>query len=121
MVNWIAGNWSQPWKCLVNHDGIFDARMMAYSTEELWFSEWENGGTPWDHAPSLERFNPVNHVADWREHRAVPLRAKQLATVMMATSCIGTYFFAPLKFAWIPTALCTAVAIWLWRLPTRRK
>jgi dipeptidyl aminopeptidase/acylaminoacyl peptidase len=66
MINWIAGNWPQPWKCLVDHDGIFDARMMAYSTEELWFSEWENGGTPWDHAPSLERFNPVNHVADWR-------------------------------------------------------
>jgi uncharacterized membrane protein YbaN (DUF454 family) len=65
------------------------------------------------------RLGPI--VRDWREHRAVPLRAKQLATVMMATSCIGTYFFAPLKFAWIPTALCTAVAIWLWRLPTRRK
>ena len=44
MINWIAGNWPQPWKCLVTHDGIFDARMMAYSTEELWFNEWENGG-----------------------------------------------------------------------------
>lgn len=41
-----SGNWSKPWKRLVNHDGIFDNRMMGYSTEELWFSEWENGGTP---------------------------------------------------------------------------
>ncbi|RZA32138.1 MAG: S9 family peptidase, partial [Lysobacteraceae bacterium] len=24
MVNWIAGNWNEPWKCLVNHDGVFD-------------------------------------------------------------------------------------------------
>ena len=25
MVNWIAGNWPQPWKCLVTHDGVFDS------------------------------------------------------------------------------------------------
>ncbi|MBX7248800.1 MAG: S9 family peptidase [Caulobacteraceae bacterium] len=66
MTNWIAGNWNGPWKCLVNHDGIFDTRQMAYSTEELWFSEWENGGTPWDHAAEIERFNPVNYVGEWR-------------------------------------------------------
>jgi dipeptidyl aminopeptidase/acylaminoacyl peptidase len=66
MVYWIAGNWQQPWKCLVDHDGVFDNRMMGYSTEELWFSEWENGGTPWSHPEGYERFNPVAHVADWR-------------------------------------------------------
>jgi dipeptidyl aminopeptidase/acylaminoacyl peptidase len=66
MVNWIAGNWPEPWKCLVDHDGIFDARMMAYSTEELWFSEWENGGVAWERAGAIEKFNPVNHVAKWR-------------------------------------------------------
>jgi uncharacterized membrane protein YbaN (DUF454 family) len=59
-------------------------------------------------------------VRDWREHHAVPLGAKWLATVMMATSCIGTWFFAPAKLAWIPTAMCLAVAIWLWRLKTRK-
>jgi dipeptidyl aminopeptidase/acylaminoacyl peptidase len=68
MVNWIAGNWPQPWKCLVTHDGIFDSRMMAYSTEELWFNEWENGGTPWTPsvAATIEKYNPVNHVANWK-------------------------------------------------------
>jgi dipeptidyl aminopeptidase/acylaminoacyl peptidase len=66
MVNWIAGNWPQPWQCLVNHDGIFDARMMAYSTEELWFTEWEQGGPAWENTETIERFNPVNHVAKWK-------------------------------------------------------
>jgi dipeptidyl aminopeptidase/acylaminoacyl peptidase len=66
MVNWIAGNWPQPWKCLVNHDGIFDARMMAYSTEELWFTEWEAGGVAWKATEVIEKFNPVNHVGKWR-------------------------------------------------------
>ncbi len=67
MVNWIAGNWNGPWKCLVNHDGVFDQRMMGYATEELWFTEWEQGGTPFEKPQNYERFNPVNHVADWKK------------------------------------------------------
>ncbi|MDE0853313.1 MAG: S9 family peptidase [Nevskia sp.] len=66
MINWIAGNWNAPWKCLVGHDGVFDNRMMAYSTEELWFDEWENQGTQWQKPENYERFNPVNHVAQWK-------------------------------------------------------
>jgi acylaminoacyl-peptidase len=66
MINWIAGNWSQPWKCLVNHDGIFDTRFMGYSTEELWFSDWENGGMPFQPGTDFAKFNPADHVADWR-------------------------------------------------------
>ena len=67
MVNWIAGNWSEPWKCLVNHDGVFDTRAMGYETEELWFTEWENGGTVYDNPEAYERFNPVNHVSKWNK------------------------------------------------------
>jgi dipeptidyl aminopeptidase/acylaminoacyl peptidase len=65
MIYWIAGKWSQPWKCLVDHDGVFDNRMMGYATEELWFSEWENKGTPWEKPENYEKFNPVNYVKDW--------------------------------------------------------
>ncbi len=67
MVYWIEGVWGAPWRCLVDHDGVFDNRMMGYSTEELWFSEWENGhATPWEKPDNYERFNPIDHVADWR-------------------------------------------------------
>ncbi|HEX7816092.1 S9 family peptidase [Dyella sp.] len=66
MVYWIAGVWNQPWKCLVDHDGVFDARAMYYDTEELWFEEKENGGTQFEHPENYEKFNPVNHVKDWR-------------------------------------------------------
>lgn len=66
MINWIAGNWNEPWKCLVNHDGVFDSRSMSYVTEELWFDEWEHGGTQYDNPANYEKFNPVNHVAKWR-------------------------------------------------------
>jgi dipeptidyl aminopeptidase/acylaminoacyl peptidase len=67
MVNWIAGNWNGPWKCLVSHDGVFDQRMMGYATEELWFTEWEQGGTPFASPEKYEKFNPVNYVAKWKK------------------------------------------------------
>jgi len=66
MVNWIAGNWPDPWKCLVSHDGILDTRMAYYDTEELWFDEWERGGTQYEQPEAYERFNPINHVSKWR-------------------------------------------------------
>lgn len=65
MINWIAGNWNEPFKCLVNHDGIFDSRAMGYSTEELWFDEWEHGGPVYEVPENYEKFNPANHVAQW--------------------------------------------------------
>ncbi len=66
MVYWMAGMWNQPWKCFVDHDGVFDTRMMAYSTEELWFEDHENGGTQYEHPELYEKFNPLNHVSAWR-------------------------------------------------------
>lgn len=66
MTYWIAGVWNQPWKCLVDHDGVFDSRMMYYATDELWFEERENGGTQYEHPQNYEKFNPLNHVKDWR-------------------------------------------------------
>ena len=67
VINWIAGNWAGAFDCLVNHDGIFDTFAMGYSTEELWFTEWENGGTPYDVPENYQRFNPANHVRNWRD------------------------------------------------------
>lgn len=67
MAYWIAGVWNQPWKCIVSHDGVFDSRMMSYSTEELWFDEWEHKGkTQYEDPAAYEKFNPLNHVKDWR-------------------------------------------------------
>jgi acylaminoacyl-peptidase len=66
MTNWIAGVWNQPWDCLVTHAGIYDTRSMAAATEELWFTEWEFGGSPADNPGAHEQFNPVHHVRNWR-------------------------------------------------------
>ncbi len=43
MINWIASQWPDRFKCLVNHDGVFDSRIMYYATEEALVSRV---GTP---------------------------------------------------------------------------
>jgi dipeptidyl aminopeptidase/acylaminoacyl peptidase len=66
MMNWIQGNWPDRFRCIVNHDGVFDQRMMYFSTEELWFMEWENDGTQYENPQAYEKFNPVDFVSRWR-------------------------------------------------------
>ena len=66
MMNWIAGNWPNAFKAIVNHDGIFDNRSMYYTSEELWFDEWENGGPYYERAEHYEKHNPSNFVKNWK-------------------------------------------------------
>ena len=62
------------------------------------------------------RFGPM--VRDWRAHRAVPLRAKQLATLMMTLGSAWAWWAMPPGIRWLPAALCAGVAAWMWSLPT---
>jgi len=66
MVNWIAGRWADAFQCLVSHCGIFDTRMMGYATEELWFTNWENGTDVFNQPAEYDIFNPMLHAKDWR-------------------------------------------------------
>lgn len=66
MVNWIAGAWPERFRCLVNHDGVFDLRSMYYTTEELWFVEWDHLGSYFANADGYERHNPALLVDRWQ-------------------------------------------------------
>jgi len=66
MINWIAGNWPDRFRCFVNHDGNLDERMAYFDTEELWFPEWDHIGTPWTNPEGYEKHNPVNFVKNWK-------------------------------------------------------
>jgi uncharacterized protein len=61
------------------------------------------------------RFGPM--VVDWRARRAVPRRAKQLATLMMTLGSAWSWWVMPAPWRWLPPLCCAAVALWLWRLP----
>ncbi len=66
MINWIAGNWPDRFKCLIAHDGNIDERAAYFETEELWFPEWDHMGTPWENPQGYEKHNPVNFIKNWK-------------------------------------------------------
>jgi dipeptidyl aminopeptidase/acylaminoacyl peptidase len=65
MIDWILGH-STRFKALVSHDGVFDLRSMAASTEELWFPAWEFKGMPWDNPEMYARWSPSFFVKDFK-------------------------------------------------------
>jgi dipeptidyl aminopeptidase/acylaminoacyl peptidase len=65
LVNWMAGH-TDRFKALVSHDGVFDLRSMAGSTEELWFVDWEFKGPFWDNPELYERLSPSASVANFK-------------------------------------------------------
>lgn len=76
------------------------------------------GSRRWEHwLMHHPRWGPM--VRNWRDHHAVPLGAKRLATVMMAASSTWAAWTISSGWRWVPALCCTAVAVWLWRQPSR--
>ena len=61
MINWIAGH-TDRFNALVVHDGVFNLESMWGTTEELWFAEWENGGTPWESRELYAKWSPHKFI-----------------------------------------------------------
>jgi dipeptidyl aminopeptidase/acylaminoacyl peptidase len=57
MANWILGH-TDRFKCIVSHDGMFNAESAWGTTEELWFNEWEYKGTPYANRETYEKWSP---------------------------------------------------------------
>jgi dipeptidyl aminopeptidase/acylaminoacyl peptidase len=94
MMNWIAGQWPDRFKCIVTHDGIFDNRSMYYSTEELWFPEWENGGPNTRIPPATPSSIPVDYVSKWKTptlviHGQLDYRVPDAQGIACSPPCSG--------------------------------
>ena len=49
-VYYLAGIHGDVFDCFVAHAGIFNEEHMYMTTEEMWFPNWDNGGTPHEYA-----------------------------------------------------------------------
>lgn len=59
-------------------------------------------------------------IRAWEDHRAVPRKAKILATVMLCISLPITSYVLGAKLWWISgvtIVICITVMTWIWRLP----
>lgn len=65
MVNWIEGH-TDRYACLVSMAGAFNTISKYGVTEELWFPEWDFGGTPWTNRECYEKWSPHNFVENFK-------------------------------------------------------
>ena len=110
MVNWIAGH-SDRFKALISHAGVFDLTSKYGTTEELWFPEWEFGGTPWDKPDHYRERSPSAFVANFKTptlvtHGALDFRVPDAQGLGMFTSLQrrgvpSRYVFFPDEGHWI--------------------
>ena len=64
-INWLMGH-SDRFKCLVSHDGMFNAESAWGTTEELWFNNWEFKGTPIDNRASYQKWSPHQYAKNFK-------------------------------------------------------
>ncbi len=65
MANWILGH-TDRFKCIVSHDGMFNAESAYGTTEELWFMNWEFGGPPWKKRDVYRKWSPHEYAANFK-------------------------------------------------------
>ena len=66
MMNWFLGNAGKRFKTIVTHDGVYNFESMYGTTEEVWFDEWDHGGTPWDKPDQYRKFSPHAYAKNFK-------------------------------------------------------
>ncbi len=67
-MNWLATQTGK-FKTIITHAGIFNFYSMYGTTEEVWFDEWEHGGTPWDVPDEYNKFSPHAHAKNLLKYK----------------------------------------------------
>jgi len=109
-INWILGH-TDRFKCLVSHDGMFNAESAWGSTEELWFNDWEFKGTPYDNRASYEKWSPHQYAKNFktptlvihgqRDYRLDVSEGLQLFTTLQMEGVPSKMLYFPDEGHWV--------------------
>lgn len=63
----LAGIHENRFKSFIAHCGLFDMKSWYGTTEEMWFANWDLGGSYWENPEhkSYNEYNPSNYVQNW--------------------------------------------------------
>ena len=110
MINWILGH-TDRFKCLVSHDGMFNAESAWGTTEELWFNEWEFKGTPYTNPKMYEKWSPRNSAKNFKtptlvihgqlDYRLDVSEGLQLFTTLQRTGVPSKMLYFPDEGHWV--------------------
>ncbi len=111
MVNWFQARIPERFTVLVTHNGEYDLMSAYGTTDEIWFDEWERGGTPWTareaymvHSPSLYAGNfktPHLVVHGAYDFRLDDSQAMQLFTALQRQGVPSKYLYFPDENHWV--------------------
>jgi dipeptidyl aminopeptidase/acylaminoacyl peptidase len=109
-INWILGH-TDRFKCLVSHDGMFNAESAWGSTEELWFNNWEFKGTPYDNRASYVQWSPHQYAKNFktptlvihgqRDYRLDVSEGLQLFTTLQMLGVPSKMLYFPDEGHWV--------------------
>jgi dipeptidyl aminopeptidase/acylaminoacyl peptidase len=110
MISWIAGH-TDRFKVLVDHDGVFNPVSMAGSTDELWFVDWEFGGSVYANRALYEKWSSLNFVQHWRtpmlivhsqlDYRVDPSEGYQAFTALKVRGVPAKFLYFPDEGHWV--------------------
>jgi dipeptidyl aminopeptidase/acylaminoacyl peptidase len=110
MTNWILGH-TDRFKCVVSHDGMFNAESAWGSTEELWFNNWEFKGTPYDNRALYQKFSPHQYAKNFktptlvvhgqRDYRLDVSEGLQLFTTLQMEGVPSEILYFPDEGHWV--------------------
>jgi dipeptidyl aminopeptidase/acylaminoacyl peptidase len=109
-INWILGH-TDRFKCLVSHDGMFNAESAWGTTEELWFNNWEFKGTPYDNRAGYEKWSPHQYAKNFktptlvihgqRDYRLDVSEGLQLFTTLQMEGVPSKMLYFPDEGHWV--------------------
>jgi len=110
MINWIEGH-TDRFNALFCHNGSFNLESKWGTTEELWFPEWEFGGTPWENREAYEKWSPHRYIHNAKTpmlivHSAFDFRlseeqAFQLFTSLQRLGVKSKFLYFPDETHWV--------------------
>src|SRR5580700_94644 len=109
-INWILGH-TDRFKCLVSHDGMFNAESAWGTTEELWFNNWEFKGTPYDNRAMYQKWSPHQYAKNFktptlvihgqRDYRLDVSEGLQLFTTLQMEGIPSKMLYFPDEGHWV--------------------
>src|SRR6202140_3298605 len=110
MANWVLGH-TDRFKCIVSHDGMFNAESAWGTTEELWFNDWEFKGTPYDNRASYQKGSPHQYAKNFktptlvihgqRDYRLDVSEGLQLFTTLQMEGVPSKMLYFPDEGHWV--------------------
>ncbi|HEX7573697.1 MAG TPA: S9 family peptidase, partial [Bacteroidota bacterium] len=111
MMNWFLGNAGTRFRAIISHDGSYNFESNYGTTDELWFDEWEHGGTPWQKPDEFTASSPHRFAKNFRTptlviHGALDFRVPesegmQLFTALQRQGVPSEFLYFPDEGHWV--------------------